>query len=142
MELPQSPVSLASRDRVWRTRDRPEVVNVIDWKKLSPLLPKTIEGYETGDLDGGTLSMADPMGGGQSKYSSVTRIFKNGNAHIKFNKDFLLKFNIEAARILGWLFNTDQAAEELQEDVVDVRHKWAESFRIKLDTTRLLKGGE
>ena len=62
--------------------EKPEIVDVINWKDLAPLLPASIDGYEAGDLDGGTMTMADPMGGGQFKYSSVSRIYKNGKKKI------------------------------------------------------------
>jgi hypothetical protein len=31
------------------------------------------------------------------------KFFKNGNMHIKFNKEFSKAFNVEASRLLGWI---------------------------------------
>lgn len=57
-------------------------VEVIDWKDMQGLLPDAMEGYEAGKVDGGTMSMMDPMGGGQFKYSTVTRTYKKDNKKI------------------------------------------------------------
>lgn len=44
------------------------------------------------------------------------KVYKNGNAHYKFNVEFSKAFNVEAGRILGWLRNKEQAKEELGTD--------------------------
>ncbi len=41
------------------------------------------------------------------------RAFKNGNAHIKFNQDFILRLNVEFGRLSGWLKSASQASDEL-----------------------------
>lgn len=41
------------------------------------------------------------------------KVYKNGNAHYKFNTEFSKAFNVEAGRILGWLRNKGEAKEEL-----------------------------
>lgn len=44
------------------------------------------------------------------------KVYKNGNAHYKFNTEFSKAFNIEAGRILGWLRNKQEAKEEFNTD--------------------------
>lgn len=41
------------------------------------------------------------------------KTFKNGNLHIKFNKKFIQKINVEFGRLKGWLKDKSQASKEL-----------------------------
>lgn len=41
------------------------------------------------------------------------KAFKNGNLHIRLNKDFILALNVEYGRLKGWLRSGTEAAEEL-----------------------------
>ena len=41
------------------------------------------------------------------------KVYKNGNAHYKFNVEFCKAFNVEAGRILGWIKNKAEAKKEL-----------------------------
>jgi len=43
------------------------------------------------------------------------RAFKNGNVHLRLNKDFMLALNVEHGRLRGWLRTPKEAAEELQD---------------------------
>ena len=42
------------------------------------------------------------------------KIFKNNNAHIKFNQDFIKALNIEAARLNKWIKSPEEAAQEFE----------------------------
>jgi len=44
------------------------------------------------------------------------RFYKNGNTHIKLNKEFMKAFNIEAARINKWIRSPQEASEEFHKD--------------------------
>ena len=44
------------------------------------------------------------------------KIFKNNNIHFKFNQNFIKAFNIEAARLNGWIQSAQEATEEFPED--------------------------
>jgi hypothetical protein len=44
------------------------------------------------------------------------RFYKNGNTHIKLNKEFMKAFNIEAARINKWIRSPQEASEEFPDD--------------------------
>jgi len=68
----------------------------------------------------------------------TVRAYKNGNLHFKLNQNFLLKLNIEAARILGWVNSPKEAAEEMGEPFSKVSKHWNTSFRITLSDTKLL----
>ena len=40
------------------------------------------------------------------------RFYQNGNMHLKVNKDLMTKFNVEVARILGWVRGPGDIADE------------------------------
>lgn len=44
------------------------------------------------------------------------KVYKNGNAHYKFNLEFSKAFNIEAGRILGWIRNKEECKQEFDTD--------------------------
>lgn len=71
------------------------------------------------------------------------RAFLNGNMHIKFNKDFLLALNVEVGRLKGWIHNAQHAAEELNEEVVNVNKYFKKSFSLLPNSIdRLLLGAK
>lgn len=41
------------------------------------------------------------------------KFYKNNNCHIKFNQEFLKRFNIEAGLLLGWIKDKQEAKQEL-----------------------------
>jgi hypothetical protein len=49
---------------------------------------------------------------GTNKVFMSVKCFKNGNAHIKFCQEFIQRFNIAVAKILKWVRNKEEAAEE------------------------------
>jgi hypothetical protein len=44
------------------------------------------------------------------------RFYKNGNVHLKINQDFMKAFNIEAARLNGWIRNADDILNEFPDE--------------------------
>jgi len=75
---------------------------------------------------------------GERKEFMQVRMYKNGNGHFKLNQKFMLKLNIEAARILGWIRTPAQAAEEMGEKIEDVAAAFNSSFRITVGSVKLL----
>ncbi len=53
---------------------------------------------------------------GETETFVECKIFKNNNIHFKFNQNFIKAFNIEAARLNGWIQSAQEAAEEFPED--------------------------
>jgi len=43
------------------------------------------------------------------------KAFKNGNLHLRLNKEFILALNVEHGRLKGWLRSASEAVEELGE---------------------------
>lgn len=50
---------------------------------------------------------------GNPKLFCTVRAFKNGNIHMKFDQDFMRAFNVEAARLLGWIKSPKEAVVEM-----------------------------
>ena len=48
------------------------------------------------------------------------KAYLNGNLHCKLNQDFLIKLNVEMARLTGWLRNKKDISEELEISIEDV----------------------
>ncbi|KAA3635985.1 MAG: hypothetical protein DWP97_03735 [Calditrichaeota bacterium] len=56
----------------------------VNWKPLSKLLPESIDGMESSEIEGGTFKTADPSSpSGQYSYSSVSRTYKSDAKRIK-----------------------------------------------------------
>jgi SAM-dependent methyltransferase len=73
------------------------------------------------DLIGDIETIAANLG-----FSSIGehKRFKNGNVHFKFDAKFLTAFNIEAARLFGWLHSKEDVVNEL----VNVTREDAERY--------------
>jgi len=50
---------------------------------------------------------------GESQPLMETKCYKNGNIHLKLNKEFIKKLNIEMGRLMGWVKSREEASEEL-----------------------------
>ena len=55
------------------------------------------------------------------------KCYKNGNIHIKFEKEFLKALNIEAARINKWVKSPEEVSEEIGYDLEEV-NKYFKKF--------------
>lgn len=66
------------------------------------------------------------------------RAFKNGNLHIKFDQDFMARFNVEFGRLKGWIRSHAEAAEELQIDPEMAEQSFASQIRLTPNTVALL----
>lgn len=70
------------------------------------------------------------------------KIYKNGNGHFKFNKEFMKRFNIEASRILGWIKSPQDAVDEFEGDVKptfeEAKQYFKTNFAINSEPKQLL----
>ncbi len=68
------PLSLAAQE------EKIEQVKAVDWSKLAEMLPDELAGMKADEVEGGSMSMADPMNPGQTfSYSSVERTYRSGD---------------------------------------------------------------
>jgi hypothetical protein len=66
------------------------------------------------------------------------RAFYNGNIHIRCNQDFMRRFNIEAARLNGWVKSPAEAKEET--GIEDAAELYGSNFKLK--SIKLLAEGK
>ncbi len=68
--------------------------------------------------------------------------YKNGNVHIKFNKEFLAKFNIAVGKRRGWIRNKEESmaefGDEISEKIIDEAYNHA--LGLGIDSAKNLLG--
>lgn len=65
------------------------------------------------------------------------KYYQNGNRHIKFNPEAMLRFNTVAARVLGWVRSKEDFSEET--DINNVSNEiWSLSDTMKIQTSQVL----
>lgn len=70
----------------------------------------------------------------------AVRAFKNGNLHLHFSPIVMLAINVEAGRLLGWIRNPEQAAEEMKATKEEINQVFGAS--LKIGQNYLLKIGK
>ena len=58
------------------------------------------------------------------------KLYKNGNRHIKFCKEFMQKLNVEMARINGWIHDKSEVIKEMEISENDINKIWQSNFKI------------
>lgn len=92
--------------------------------------------YEDIDID--DWSNFDIMTTGGKLFANV-KLYKNGNKHIKFCKEFMQKLNIEMARINGWVHSKEEAKEEFGYSESEINQFWNNNLKIGIgEGTKLL----
>jgi hypothetical protein len=72
----------------------------------------------------------DSIGEEQSFYTTngelafTVRVYKNNNAHMKINKQLMMKFNIEVARLRHWINNYEDIQNEFDVSAVEAFKLW------------------
>lgn len=52
------------------------------------------------------------------------KIYKNGNMHVKFNKEFTKAMNVEVSRLLGWIRTKEDIAKEFTPEMAEGAEKY------------------
>ena len=67
------------------------------------------------------------------------KLYKNGNRHIKFCKEFMQKLNVEMSRINGWIHSKEEAQEEFGLTEKEINEVWNRNMKIGIgEGTKLL----
>lgn len=67
------------------------------------------------------------------------KLYKNGNRHIKFCKEFMQKLNVEMARICKWIHSKEEAKEEFGLTEKEINEVWNRNMKIGIgEGTKLL----
>ena len=70
------------------------------------------------------------------------KLYFNGNRHIKFNKKFLEKLNIEMARINHWINDKSEAAKEFNLPEEYIEKLWNSNHRLQIEAAPKILGLE
>ena len=68
------------------------------------------------------------------------KLYKNGNRHLRFDKEFMRRLNIEAGRLFGWLREPKDAAEEIGVTAKEAEAAWRCNAHFSLDSGANLLG--
>lgn len=68
------------------------------------------------------------------------KLYKNGNRHVKFCKEFMQKLNVEMARINGWVQDKSQAAKEMDMTAEEVERAWGSNRKLEIAAGKQLLG--
>lgn len=68
----------------------------------------------------------------QNQEQTLMRVkaHKNGNLHIQFHPDFILRLNVEAGRLMGWIGNPYEAAQEFGLSEKEAQAVFGSNFQI------------
>lgn len=68
------------------------------------------------------------------------KLYKNGNRHVKFCKEFMQKLNVEMARINGWVQDKSEAATEMGMSAAEIERFWGSNRKIEITAGKQLLG--
>lgn len=68
------------------------------------------------------------------------KLYKNGNRHIKFCKEFMRKLNVEMGRINGWVRDKSEAMREMDIPSEEINDVWGSNLQIGISEGRTLLG--
>lgn len=74
------------------------------------------------------------------KIFANVKLYKNGNRHVKFCKEFMQKLNVEMARINHWVHDKSEAAREMDIPENVINSIWNTNLRIGIDDGKTLLG--
>ena len=74
------------------------------------------------------------------KLFANVKLYKNGNRHIKFCKEFMQRLNVEMARINGWVQDKAEAMAEMDIPAGVINAVWGSNLQIGIDRGRELLG--
>lgn len=68
------------------------------------------------------------------------KLYKNGNRHVKFCKEFMQKLNVEMARINGWVQDKTEAAAEMGMSAAEIEKAWGSNRKLEIAAGKQLLG--
>ena len=74
------------------------------------------------------------------KVFANVKLYKNGNRHVKFCKEFMQKLNVEMARINGWVQDKSEAIKELDISADVINSVWKTNLQIGIESGNKLLG--
>lgn len=74
------------------------------------------------------------------KVFANVKLYKNGNRHVKFCKEFMQKLNVEMARINGWVQDKSEAMKEMDIPTDAIDSVWGTNLHIGIESGKKLLG--
>lgn len=74
------------------------------------------------------------------KFFANVKLYKNGNRHVKFCKEFMQKLNVEMARINKWINSKEEAKEEFGYSEKEINEVWNKNMKIGIGEGHKLLG--
>lgn len=74
------------------------------------------------------------------KLFANVKLYKNGNRHVKFCKEFMQKLNVEMARINHWVQDKTEAMQEMDIPAEVINQVWKSNLQIGIADGRKLLG--
>lgn len=74
------------------------------------------------------------------KVFANVKLYKNGNRHVKFCKEFMQKLNVEMARINRWVQDKSEVASEMDIPESIINAVWGTNLQIGIESGRQLLG--
>ena len=102
--------------------------------KLDFKVPDRYENIDVDDWNNFDINTTD------GKLFANVKLYKNGNRHVKFSKEFMQKFNVEMARINGWVHSKEEAKEEFGFTEKEINEVWNKNLKIGIDEGKRLIG--
>lgn len=68
------------------------------------------------------------------------KLYKNGNRHVKFCREFMQRLNVEMARINGWIRDKGDAATEMGMSAAEIEKAWGSNRKLELAAGKQLLG--
>lgn len=97
-------------------------------------IPDKYEDIDTDDWSNFDIMTTD------GKLFANVKLYKNGNKHIKFCKEFMQKLNVEMARINGWIHSKEEAKEEFGYSESEINQFWNNNLKIGIGEGAKLLG--
>ena len=76
---------------------------------------------------------------GEKVFANV-KLYKNGNRHVKFCKEFMQKLNVEMARINGCVQDKSEAIKEMDIPADVINSVWKTNLQIGIESGNKLLG--
>ena len=96
-------------------------------------IPDKYEDIDTDDWSNFDILTTD------GKLFANVKLYKNGNRHVKFCKEFMQKLNVEMARINKWINSKEEAQEEFGYSEKEINEVWNKNLKIGIgEGTKLL----
>lgn len=97
----------------------------------------TTKAYDDIDYKGNLSVMGTTPEGESTELVKIT-LYKNGNRHLKFDQDAMLRFNVTASRLLGWVRNKDEFTADSGSEEIVTDNIWCISSKMKVSSSNVL----